>query len=404
MEAIPASPEVLLARQPICTASLATVGYELLFRDANVSIADIDGTTATSNVLVGAVADIGLDELVGAHKAWLNIGSAFLRRFDTLPLPPRRVVLEILETVDASPDLLERLWSLRDQGFTLAADDFTFSAGRDELLGLIDIVKLDVRALGLDAVAEHVTLLQQHRVEIVAEKVETPEEFAACRDAGCTLFQGWFHCRPSPIMGIRIPTRGPAGLPAIADLAAAEIGLDRLQEIVTLDVGLSMRLLRLMNSAGMRGRHEITTVHQALALLGERQARQWLMLVLLADLAPAGHPLLETAIVRGRACELLAGTRTPGVAPADAFTAGLFSVADALTASPMSVALERLPLGAPIKAALLEGTGPLGTTLRQVRDYERETTLPAVDFGHVAGAYTRASAWAASLLRGVAAA
>jgi c-di-GMP phosphodiesterase len=382
--------EVLLARQPICTASLSTVGYELLFRDASLTVGDLDATAATARVLVGAVADVGLDQLIGPHRAWLNVDAAFLHAFDVLPLPPERVVLEVLETVTPDAALLERLRDLRKEGFTLAADDFELGPATAALVPCVDVVKLDVRALGPDRLADHAARLRAAGVEVLAEKVETPEEFAHARDAGCTLFQGWFFCRPSPVLGLRVPTRGPASLSAVAELATGEADLEALERVVSLDAGLSIRLLRLLNSAALRGRSEVTGVRQALALLGERQARQWLLLVLLADLAPADHPLLETAIVRGRACELLAPA---GVAPSDAFATGLLSVVDALSGVPMAQALADLPLDATTKAALLDGTGPAGAALAAVRRFEAGEGEPAVG-----AACTQAAAWASRVL------
>lgn len=380
---------VLLARQPIVTLEGRTAGYELLFRDERVAVADVEDTAATSRVLVGALADAGLDEVVGSRRAWVNVGTDFLCRFDALPLPVDRVVLEVLERVEPTEAVLERLRALRAEGYLLAADDFVHRPELEPLLDLVHYVKLDVQQHGLTGLAGQIALLAGRDVALVAEKVEDALQFAQARRLGCELFQGWYFCRPEAVHGTRTAGRAGASLAALAQVSAGALDLDALERLVGQDAGLSLRLLRLLNSAAIGVRSEVQTVRQALALLGERPARQWVSLVLLADMAPGAEVLLETAVLRARACQLIGERTRTGRSPEGFFVCGLFSVVEALTGQSRAEALGPLPLEAGLKAALLQGTGPEGAALAEVLRLER-----GLEAGFTARrAYLDALAW-----------
>ncbi|MBI5106223.1 MAG: EAL domain-containing protein [Solirubrobacterales bacterium] len=194
------APSALVARQPILDAAGQVVAYELLYRGAPGT-----GERATARVMHAAFGDIGLENLVGARPAYINVTAKLLLDTGELPFPPSAVVLELLEDETVSPDLLERLRELADGGYVLALDDFVFRPTAGDLLELASIVKVDIRAGGLEHMRDQAALLAGHDVTMLAEKVEDQREFEACRRMGYELFQGFYFCRPVTVAGRQSP-------------------------------------------------------------------------------------------------------------------------------------------------------------------------------------------------------
>lgn len=393
-----AAPSLLLARQPICDRNRRTTGYELLFRDDHRTIADVSDGAATSRVLVAALADVGLDALVGHRPAWVNVTGDFLLEHEHLPVPADRVVLEVLEGTAVTAELLERLRDLRRDGFVLAADDFELSRETEPLLDVVSFVKLDLRALGRRGLREHVIRLRDRPVKIVAEKVETADEFEFALDCGCSQFQGWFYAKPDPVRAQRVPSHGPGSLARVAEVGADGVSFEELERIIMVDAGLTYRLLRFLNSAFIAPRSEITTIRQALTLLGERAARQWMTVICLADMTAHAPVLLESAILRARACELVGGAIAPDRPSQTFFTCGLFSIAEALVGQPLPGALDGLALSPVVRDAIASHSGPEGAVLAAVLDHEAGRTPATIDPALVAKHGTAAARWTATLI------
>jgi EAL and modified HD-GYP domain-containing signal transduction protein len=401
----PPAREFAVARQPILDAELRVVGYELLFRTPGARSAQVvDAEHATSSVIVDSFMEIGLDELVGEHMAYLNVSRDFLMNVRPLPLPPGRVVIELLENQEIDDDLLNVLHELVDDGFTLALDDFRYTPDIEPLLELARIVKLDVLALSEDELLEQVALLRkrQPRLSLLAEKVELRAEFERCRVLGFDAFQGYFFARPSLTHGRGVPTQCLGALGAVSSLNAVE-DFDSLEQIITRDVGLSLRLLRYANSAFVFLPRRVGSVREALLMLGARQVRRWATVVVLAGTSDAPHELLVTGLVRARMCQLLCGVQDEQVADRY-FTVGLFSVVDALVDAPMPDVLATLPFSEDIVGALEERAGAPGEMLEAVLAYERGDfdTVAASGLaqnGAFDAAYRDAVGWADSAAR-----
>lgn len=363
--ALPREPEasptdLMVARQPILSGELETIGYELLFR----GLRGAEGSSEmTARVVVDALAEIGLERLVGDRPAYLNVSRDFLIEFEPLPLPADRVVLELLEDQDVDDALLGRLDRLRDEGFEIALDDYRHDPALEPLLARASIVKLDVLALSDAELVEHVGLLAPLGLRLLGEKVETPGQFDRCRELGLTLFQGYFFARPHTMRSEGVPSEHLASLDTLRALLRSEGDFEQLERVIRDDVGLVYKLLRWANS-GLAGRGvRVDSVHGALMRLGERQVRQWAMLATLAAgaaLAPA--ELVRAAMLRARACELLCAGQPPSVRAA-AYTVGLLSALDALFNAPLSELLARLPLEPAIVEAIVFHHGELGHTL-----------------------------------------
>ncbi len=388
-----------VARQPILDHALRVVGYELLFRAPGTQAAGVlSDEAATSSVIVDSFMEVGLDDLVGDKRAYINVSRAFLQSVRPLPLPPARVILELLEDQVVDGQLLEVLDELIADGFSLALDDFVWTEDCEPLLARADTVKLDVLAYDEEELLALVRRLRDRpeRLRLLAEKVETRADFERCRELGFDAFQGYFFARPSRIDKRGLPSHHVGALSAMTQLASTE-DVDHLERIITRDVGLSMRLLRYANSAYIYLPRRVGSVHDALTMLGTLTVRRWATMIALAGMADAPHELLVIALVRGRMCQLLSGAEreTDGD---DYFTVGLFSVADALVDAPMESVVEALPFTAVVARALVDHDGPLGETLDCVLAYERADFDAVATFGmpiaFVDGAYRGAIAWA----------
>lgn len=367
----PPPTDVLVGRQPIFDRALKVVAYELLYRTGDSMTADVtDGGRATATVLVNAFLEIGLDTLVGTHRAYVNLTGDLLNGEAILALPPERVTLEVLETVTVDPLLVEAVRRLAARGYQIALDDFVYDRSWDALVGLAHVAKLDVRALSREALVQQVLMLKRRGLTLLAEKVETQDEFSALLALGFDLFQGYFFERPQIVSGRTVPSSQLALLRLMAALADAEVDAAALEPLVSADAALSYKLIRYLNSPAIGLPRRIHSIRTAITFFGIVTLKRWAMLLAMGSVEGKPPELLRVALLRARACEQLA-SRDDQVDPNAAFTVGLFSILDALVDRPMAEILAELPLGETICSALLSGAGPAGEYLTVVRAAER---------------------------------
>jgi EAL and modified HD-GYP domain-containing signal transduction protein len=385
---------VAVARQPIFDRAESIAGFEILYRSLTGPFTDAEG--ATSTVIVQSLADIGLERLVGDARAFINVTADFLLKVRPLPMPPERVVLELVGTHSADPELLGALRDARDAGFRIALDGFRLSPGLEPLLELAGVVKLDIRALSGATLVKQVNELRHRGLVLIALKVETREEYEACRAMGFDGFQGYFFAEPAVVSGPTAPTHR---LGALTELIAPDrqASFEEIERVISQDAGLSHKLVRLASSAFVGTRTQVASVRQALILLGTVAVRRWAMLLALSGLTDRPQHLLTVGLVRARLCELLAAAH-PVAAPERAFTVGLFSVVDALLGKPMQALLDELPFDSRIRHALLDHDGPEGRLLAAVLAYERGDFNDVARYGvglpALAAAYREAIDWA----------
>lgn len=367
-------PDVFVARQPIFDRALRVAGYELLFRHGVTSTALVaDPEAATASVVLNAFTEIGLERIVGANMAWVNVTREFVLGGLAATLPPAMIGLEILEDELLDERFVHALLGLKGQGYRLALDDFQYSVSAERLLGLVDVVKLDLAALGRDRPAHEAARLAPYGMSLLAEKVESHEDLAYCVELGCDLFQGFFFCRPELLHNRGIVANRAAILDVTAALQDTAVQLGDLERRISRDVGLSFRLLRYINSAFFGLRCEISSVGQALALLGVENVRRWATLTVLASIDYKPPELTATALVRARFCER-AGHDLRAPHPGELFTLGLFSVIDALMDAPIEDVVAQLPFPSDMREALVSRRGEKGALLDCV------TALEAGDF------------------------
>jgi EAL and modified HD-GYP domain-containing signal transduction protein len=365
--------EIFLARQPIYSPELTVHAYELLYRGGNVDHAQIvNGEDATSQVLVNALIEIGLPELVGDRYAFINCTEDYLLKGLPNPIASNQVVLEVLEDVLPGEELLDSLRKLKEAGYLIALDDFIYHEDKRELVKLADMVKLDIMSLEADKLEQQVEQLREFDILLLAEKVETQDDFERCKKLNFDFFQGYFFCKPRTIQGSRTPSSKLAILQLMSKLQDPELGFHELEKLVSNDVSLSYRLLRYINSAMFNLSHQVESIHRAVTLLGLSPIKSWVTIMALSSIDDKPHELMLTALIRANMCQHLAECLQQNqVNKESAFTIGLFSTLDALMDQPLEKLLATIPLGTDIKNALLTHHGPLGEILATALSYER---------------------------------
>ncbi|HZU40689.1 MAG TPA: HDOD domain-containing protein [Solirubrobacteraceae bacterium] len=351
-------PDVFLARQPILDQDQTVAGYELLYprADFQQTFADVDDDAIeTARVALGALSEIGLEHLVGQSRGWINVAPEFLSLDLARNLPPERVVLQLRGSIFVAPAMLELVRELRGAGYVLALDNVRYTPSLEPLLELAQIVKLDMSGLGARELAAQVFKLRGYNVRIVATKIASHDEFKLAIAAGAHFFQGYFFCRPHLLSGRTIAPSRLALMRLASALQDPDIQLTDIERLISEDVALSYRLLKYINSAYFSLRSQISSLRQAVALLGIEPLRRWATLTTLAEIGDKPRELFVTALVRARFCQL-AGEPEDG--PADQlFMLGLFSVLDALTDTSMYTALQSLPLTPAMQDALINHAG-----------------------------------------------
>jgi EAL and modified HD-GYP domain-containing signal transduction protein len=401
----PATLPAFVGRQPIFDGRMGLVGYELLFREdeSNVAPPCVDGDSWTAQVVLNTFLDIGLDKVVGGHVAFINATRAFLLERLALHLPPHRVVIEVLEHVAPDAEVLEAIHELRGRGYVVALDDFVLGSPAMAMVPLAGIIKVDISQVDQATLRDYPRQLAGRGVRLLAERVETPDQFTACAAMGFEWFQGFFLARPSLVRGVR-RRRTPHELSALRLLALLErtdSNLDEVLEALSRDPALSYRLLLVINSAAFGLRRRVESLRQALVMLGLRRVHGWVTLMLLGGLSDRPPELLATALLRARMCELLGERLDPGRGPSY-FTTGLLSLLDVMLDAPWAEITPHLPLSAEVLAATTAREGRIGDLLTAVVHYERcewprvhAPGLRAADFRQ---AYLAAIEWTQHLL------
>jgi len=399
--------EIFLGRQPILDLRQRLFAYELLFRNGRLDFADVgDNVHATATVIVNTFNGLGVDAALGDSVGFINVDEAFLFS-DTLELlPPKAVVLEILETVVVTPAVVERCKALKAIGYSLALDDVTqLRADHRDLIELIDIIKIDVSPLSRDELAELASRLRPLGKRLLAEKVESQEDVEFCARHGFSLFQGYFFARPSVIAGKRVDY-ARLSLVRLLGMTIGDAETAALENELKHEPALVVKLLRMINSVGSGTTTHITSLRHAITLLGRRHLQRWLQLLIFASGGGSGRgsPLLVMAAARGRMMELLASHLAPQNPEfADkAFMVGVISLMPAVFGVQIDEITAPLNLPDDVHQALCVREGRLGKLLELAESSEGEAIARAGTLMGMLGigaaalnmAQTDAMAWA----------
>lgn len=347
--------EVFVARQAIFDRRLKVLGYELLFRpcrDANS--AGTADSSASLQVINNSLFSIGIERLLAGTRAFINFPKDLLSDERIFSLPADKTVIEILETVRPEPAVIAACRALREKGYVLALDDFSHLNGWDRLANLVNIIKVDFRAT---TEAQQQALVERYSgrgIRMLAEKVETHEEFARAYKLGYHYFQGYFFARPVIVSRREILGSKIGYLRILREIHRPELELSALEALIQREVSLASKLLRYINSSIFGWINPVHSIRQALALLGEQEIRNWVSLTALPTLASdKPDELIRTALLRARLSELLAPWAGVGHRKADLFLIGLFSLLDAMLGRPLAEILDEMRLGGDIASALL---------------------------------------------------
>lgn len=388
-----------VARQPIFDRSLAVVGYELLFRaNATTSIALFsDADAATSTVLVSTFSDIALEPLLDDKPAYIKVANEILLKDIPSLLSPHRVVIEIRDDIGESPDVRDTLTQMCRQGYRIALEAWNPSKPLSAVAELASTFKIDMRSTTAAMVTGTVDSIHARGAIALAEKIETQAELDECKKAGFDQFQGSFLSKPRPVEHRTVPVQSIELLRLLHALQDTESSAEDIALVVRRDIGLSVRILRVANSAFFSLPRKVESISEAVVLLGTNRITRWAVLLTMASVASKPVALTSTGLARARMCELLAnhvGTE----APESYFTVGLFSILDALLDLPMQQVLQSLPLSVDLNDALLNRSGALGNMLSLVCAYEQGDwdSIDQVDIDRevVRQAFLDSCAWA----------
>ena len=403
--------DVFVARQPIFRADGGIMGYELLYRgNGEIETADGDSISGmSSTVLVNSLLAIGLEEITGGYTAFINFPREFLLDEMAEILDPEKVVIELHESIEPDPEILEACRRLKSHGFVLALDDFEFQDRYAPLLEAAQVVKVDVLGKSREELEEVVGQLHPFQVQLLAEKVESGEMHEACLELGFEFYQGFHYLRPETLSRHDLSTESVAVMRLLNLLTDANTTDRMIEEAFRSDPGLSYKLLRMVNSAALGGRG-ITSIKHALRLLGREPLHRWLSMLLVADSRDGGDiqgELVKSSLFRGHFCELV-GEQVPGAMARGLPSAGtlfliwLFSRIDALLKIPMEEIFEKIDLSKTVQAALLAREGEGGVVLQGVEAYEGglwqdaedELGKIGLDTSELPNLYLEAIAWA----------
>jgi EAL and modified HD-GYP domain-containing signal transduction protein len=387
-----------VGRQPIFNRNNEVYAYELLYRSSlKNAVGDVDFDVATSQLIMNAFIEIGLENIVGHRLAFLNMTRQFLVTPDLMCFPPEQVVLELPSELPIDDEIRNAVFALKAKDYTISLDDYTSESLHTSLLPIADVVKLDAYVLSDEQMEEELLQLRSRDLMLMAKRVETQERRDKLQELGFDYFQGHYSGKPSIVEGGRLPTNKTAVLRLMNAVGDPDTELDEIEKLISMDASLALRVVRFVNSPLSGLVREVESIREAVLLLGRNLLKKWISLLALADLDDAVPEVITMAFVRARLCELLA-TETGHDDKDSFFTVGLFSMLDAMLGQPMDDLLDSLPFTEDMKLALAHYTGVKGEALMCACNLEvgapEGVKFEGVDEHRVAELYVDALQWA----------
>jgi EAL and modified HD-GYP domain-containing signal transduction protein len=365
--------DLFIARQPIFTVHKKLFAYELLYRGTKTStLSNTSGNKATTSVLSSAFLTEGIEKISGLRPCFINFTRDLLLQNLPASFPKKLIVVEILEDVPPTPEIVEICKKLRDDGYTIALDDFVYDSSLEPLLSIADIIKFDFLLTPVDTLQKTLYRLSRYKLKYLAEKVESYEEFIKASKLGFSYFQGYFFAKPERILIKEIDSSKINLVNLLAEVSKKTTTKRKIEQIVQRDVALAYKLLRYINSSYFYRLNRIDSIGHAITYLGENELRRFIILVLISELA-SDKPgeLVRLAVVRAKMGELLAQETTLKDKADEIFMLGLFSLLPALLDTTIDFICEQLFLSEHLKNALVNQTGPYVSFLDVVISYEK---------------------------------
>ena len=369
-----------IARQPILDREKEVFAYELLFRDGKSNCyPDIARDEASSKLIAKNYLTLGLNEISCDKKAFINFQSETLFSGFPSSLDPDNVVVELVDGVLSHDNLLDVCKQVKKLGYKLALEDHRLDSRWQDFLPYIDMVKVNTLRSNKDVIAENAHRFLDENVQLIAEKVDTQETFTFCRDMGFDYFQGYFFTRPETLQEKNLPTSKLTLLELMKISSSASFDIEKVNNVIEFDVGLSYMLLRFINNPAINKRHQITSLKHALNYMGEMEIKKFIALLALANLSDDKPlELLHLSLVRAKFCDLIANEKGSGNNPPTGFLVGLFSLLDALLDQNMKFLLTQMPLTEEVKIALSGGQNDLSNYLVLVKAFESGSWLKVI--------------------------
>jgi len=364
--------KIYLGRQAIYDTKLNVFAYELLYRSGEQNISNVvDGDSATSAVITNSIMLFGLDQLTQGRRAFINFTKNLI--IDEMPqvFDKSSIVVELLEDIVPDETFIRACLDLKKKGYVLALDDYCLKNEHMSLLKIIDIIKVDFRLTTPAEQAEIVQRYKNYNIIYLAEKVESEEEYARAVQDGYKLFQGFFFSKPAVMSTKDFKAQTFNYIKILQEVDADVPNMSNIARIFESDIALSYRLLKLLNSAAFQTRSAIKSINHALMMLGLREIRKWIMLMMMRDLGEnRPDELVRLSLVRGKFCEFVASDTNEEERKTEAFLMGTFSMIDLLVGQELSDILKEVPLSTDIKGALLGEVNMFSEILGLAVSYE----------------------------------
>lgn len=395
--------DIFLARQPIFDSKQVVYAYEILYRSGATNTFDgIDGDQASISVMFNTFQIFGIDNLTNGKPVFINFTENLLNGEIATLFPKELLVVEILENVAPKEEIIENSKSLKDIGYKIALDDFVYSEEYEGLIELADIIKIDFLNSSKEEIEKVSKDLKVRNIKLLAEKVETREEFEYAKELGFTLFQGYFFSKPEIVRSKKLQPVKSTALQLINEVNKEEIDFDKMDTIISRDLSITYNLLKIVNSGAFGFRYRIKSVRHALVALGEKEIKKWIYLVILSDMGQnRPDELTRLSLIRARFAELFALKTKFNNESEEMFLLGLFSLLNVMLNIPMEEVLDNIKASDKIRQALIDGSGETGTIYKMIIAYEKgnwdEVLLYAneleIDYKIVATCYMEALIW-----------
>ncbi len=397
-----------IARQPILNVHKKLYAYELLYRGAkHYTLDKVSGNRATASVLSSTFLTNDIQGISGHKPCFINFPQQLIEKMLPLSFPKSQIVVEVLEDVQPTNKVISACQRLHKAGYKIALDDFVYDRNLEPLLELASIVKIDIRMTPLNTIMRTLKLLSKHKVKLLAEKVETLEEFEQANRLGFSYYQGYFFCKPEKIKIKELSANKAILLHLLAEVVRKDTDINKLHKIIQTDLAITYKLFRFLNSAYFYRLQEVKTIKHAIAYLGEKELRRFIMLMIISELTTEKPgELVRLVLVRAKFCELL-GLASPHKEDAsELFVVGLFSLLDTMLDLTMKDILGNLVVSDKVKEALLLIPGRYTNFIKVVIAFERNQSTIftpllkelGVDYKQVPKCYLTAVNYANGLL------
>jgi EAL and modified HD-GYP domain-containing signal transduction protein len=393
------------ARQPILDKNKNLFAYELLFRDSVENVfPDIDGDEATSKMIEASQFNMGISGFTGSKPAFINFTLDTLSKGYPEMIAPDEVVVEILETVKPGKKLLAICKKLHQEGYTIALDDYEHQKVWLHFYPFIKIIKIDIQQSTTENINDVCSAVKNFpHIKLLAEKVETHDEYNRMFELGFDYFQGYFFAKPEMIKTKSLSPSQIAMAELLYETSKTDLDLNNITKVFERDVSLSYKLLRYANSAIFKRRNEISTIKQALVILGSGELKRFIGLMFAVTANPnKPSELINLAMTRAKFCELVVHNSNLQLDISIAFLTGLLSMIDAILDEEMATVLEKLPLSQEIKDPLLTEKGLMAAIIKLIELIEQakwdKTNIVIeklkLDKDNVVEYYNQSLAWA----------